>query len=144
MKQRLPALGTSERAVYHLVEAGRVTVYTCGMYRRELRALAEHGLVQRTDDGGWAPILVQGQPAPKTTPPPRDVAIDVALPPVRQPTMLPSAPPVHGPPMNTLVARVPQEWLDVLDAMGPTRSEALRAVLGKALAARSGSRRAVG
>jgi hypothetical protein len=42
--------------------------------------------------------------------------------------------------MGTLVVRVPQEWLDLLDSMGPDRSAALRTVLGRALASASGAR----
>lgn len=47
-------------------------------------------------------------------------------------------------PMPTLVARVPQEILDSLDALGPDRSTALREVLARAFAAVSGTRRRVG
>jgi hypothetical protein len=131
---RLPALGTAERAVYHLVEAGQVTAATAGLYRRELRALAGHGLVTRTDDGGFAAVLVAGEPAPRATPAPS-----------RPPSRPYHEPPAHKPvPMQTLVARVPAEWLDMLDARGPDRSTALREVLGRALAAGSGLRKAAG
>lgn len=135
MSARLPALGTSERAVYHLVEAGQVTPTTAGLYRRELRALGAHGLVTRTEDGGFAAVLVQGEPRPKSTPPP-------SAPPSRPYHEPPRA--VRSAPMSTLVARVPQEWLDLLDARGPDRSTALREVLGRALAAGSGIRKAAG
>jgi hypothetical protein len=126
---RLPALGTAERAVYHLVEAGQVNPATAGLYRRELRALAAHGLVTRAEDGGFAAVLVQGEPRPKTAPPP-------SAPPLVPPRPRPE-------PMATMVVRVPQEWLDLLDARGPDRSTALREVLGRALAAGSGTRLAV-
>lgn len=43
----------------------------------------------------------------------------------------------------TLVCRVPRSWVDTLDAMGPNRSEAARKMLGKAMSASSGTRRAV-
>jgi hypothetical protein len=125
---RLPALGTAERAVYHLVETGQVNATHAGLYRRELRALVAHGLVQRADDGGFAAVHVKGAPRPATTPPP---------------TPAPAAPPAEPRPvpMATMVVRVPPEWLDLLDARGPDRSTALRDLLGRALATGSGTRR---
>jgi hypothetical protein len=54
-----------------------------------------------------------------------------------------SEPPPAPDAMVTLVCRIPQAWLDTLDAMGPTRSEAARRMLGKALAQGSGTYAAV-
>lgn len=77
------------------------------LYRRELGALRAAGIV-RVDEAG--------------------VYRDAAAPTTRQR----SAPP--PPPMLTLVVRVPQDAIAALDALGPTRSEAARAVLAAGLA----------
>lgn len=109
-------LGPAERAVYHLVEAGGVGPTHAALYRRQLGALARVGLVTRADDGAYRVV-------PASVPPPAPEA------------------PGQSRPWATLVVRVPQAWIDVLDDKGPSRSEALRAVLGKALASQSGSHR---
>jgi hypothetical protein len=114
-------LTPADRAVYHLAERGGLDAAHAALYRRQLSNLARHGLVTRMPDGAY--LVVPSR------------------------THMPSEPPPapSEPPMATLVVRVPQAWLDELDAHGPTRSEALRAVLGpavKSLAGKSGQRKA--
>ncbi len=58
---------------------------------------------------------------------------------LRQENTRRSSPP--GARMETIVAKVPEEWIVLLDQMGPSRSEAIRRLLGKALASASGQRK---
>lgn len=115
-------LGYAERAVYELIESGRFTAAHAALYRRPVAALANAGLVRRTEDGAYVPVHA-----------------------VTHAQTIPSPPPESKPasePSGTLVVRVPQRILDALDAIGPTRSEATRSVLNRALG--SGLRKAVG
>ncbi len=133
---KLPDLGNAERAVYHLVEAGGIDVRHAALYRRELGALFAHGLVKREHDGAYAVVPALGMRAPTLPPPDR----------LRPPA--PIAPP-RPPPMETLVVRVPAEWIAELDARGPDRSRALRTALAAGLEATrkgagSGERRKAG
>ncbi len=118
-----------ERAVYALAEAGALDASHAVLYARPIGKLARAGLLTRAADGAYLAVraATDTRPPRATIAPPASVAL-----------IAPKAPP--APPMGTLVVRVPQEWLDVLDAMGPDRSTALRTVLGRALASASGSR----
>lgn len=125
-----------ERVVYDLAEAGALDAAHAVLYPRPIGKLARAGLLHRREDGSYEAIRAQSD----TRPPPRASE----RPPAVLATPTPKAPPAPKPdPMGTLVVRVPAEWLDVLDAMGPDRSQALRAVLGRALAAKSGERKRV-
>jgi hypothetical protein len=53
MATRKRDLGPTERAVYALVEAGKVDALHAPLYRRPLGALAAHGLVSRNAHGGY-------------------------------------------------------------------------------------------
>lgn len=121
MANRSDRLGPAERAVYELVERGAIDAAHAGLYRRPLLALARAGLVRREDDGAYTAIQAKTDKRASTPPP--------AAP-----------PPPASEPMQTLVVRVPAAMLEALDAIGPTRSEAARVVLARALAARSGQR----
>jgi len=116
------------RAVYHLVSTGQMTPWIVGMYRRQLGALAAAGAITRDAEGAYHARPLSEAPVRRTTPPPKSTPAPVA------------APAEVHPPMGTLVCKVPQEWIDILDAMGPTRSEAARTMLGRALASGSGAR----
>jgi hypothetical protein len=129
MANRSDRLGPAERAVYELVERGAIDAAHAGLYRRPLLALARAGLVRRDDDGAYTAVQAKGDKRASTPPP----AAPVSVP-----------PPPEAPPMQTLVVRVPVAMLEALDAMGPTRSEAARLVLARALAARSGQRMRAG
>ncbi len=151
-------LGPADRAVYHLVEAGAMNAALVPLYRLQLSRLRRAGLVQRTDDGGYSALMVKGETAPATTPPPSEppsaawhdlpeYGPTASQEPDRAPHMRPrSAPPPAAPwavhaaparprrvPMAKIVALVPAKLLAKLDERGPTRSEALRAVLQAAL-----------
>jgi len=127
MTTKTDRLGPAERAVYELAERGAIGAAHAALYRRPLAALARAGLVRRLDSGAYEAIR-----APSDTRPP---------PPASEPPQAPSVPPApRVEPMQTLVVRVPVELLEVLDALGPNRSEAARAVLRRALG--SGVRKA--
>lgn len=110
-----------------------MTTHVVPLYKRQLNHLAELGVVQRREDGAYVVIAGDALQDPSTPPPKRPSA----PPPKSSP---PPAPEPKAEPMGTLVARVPQAWIDLLDSMGPTRSEAARVLLGKALAHASGAR----
>jgi hypothetical protein len=134
----LPAIGTEERAVYELVEAGRVDATRSGLYRSALRRLEAHGLVLRRADGGWG--LREASPLETDAPPPPRHSTMRPASPVAAVT--PSAPPPpREPPMVTLVVRVPQAMLDAIDASGETRSDGVRTLIARGLSAGSGARR---
>ena len=134
----------AERAVYHLVEStGGLDDAHTSLYRHQIAALREAGLVLRHPDG--ITRIVPSLPAPADTiPPPAPTRSEP--PPAHAPPPRTSTPP-EGVPMATLVVRVPPEWLDVLESMakpGETRSDVVRGLLGRAIAGTSGRRRAVG
>lgn len=115
------------RAVYHLVSTGQMTVHVVPLYKRQLNHLADMGVIRRREDGAYE--VIDG-----------DAVKGASTPPPKRPSAPPAAPEPKAEPMGTLVARVPQAWIDLLDSMGPTRSEAARVLLGKALAHASGAR----
>ena len=102
-----------ERAVYDMAEAGILDAVRARLYTRPIGKLERAGLLAPRKGGGWEAVKTGTMPPP---------AVD---------------------PLVSLVTRVPQSWVDTLDAMGPNRSEAARTVLGKGLAAGSGLRKAV-
>lgn len=119
-------LGRAERAVYELIRIGHLTPHMAPLYRRELLALANAGLVTRTPDGGFeAPhVLVDGRPP--SVPPP-----------------LPPKPPS----LVNLNIRVPPDVIEALDMLGENRSDIARAILAEALPkllrAKSGTHRSM-
>lgn len=118
-----------ERAVYELAEVGALDASHAVLYARPIGKLARAGLLSRAADGSYLAVRARTD-----TRPPRSTMVPGSTFPVPQ-SVAPTPPP-----MGTLVVRVPQEWLDMLDAMGPDRSTALRTVLGRALASGSGMR----
>lgn len=118
MKSYRNVMSDLERAVYELAEAGALDASHAALYARPIGKLARAGLLTRAADGSYLAVraATDTRPArPGTVPPPA-----------------PTKP--AAPPMETIVAKVPAEWIDVLDAQGTSRSEAIRALLGKALA----------
>jgi hypothetical protein len=103
-----------ERSVYLLIEAGAIDASHASLYRRELAALRRANLADRAEDGSWYVIRAKTD----TRPPPPGSG---------------TRPAVRPEPMTTLVAKVPETAIAALDAMGPNRSENLRAVLMAAL-----------
>jgi len=120
------SLGPAARAVYELVDSGAIGAAHAALYRRPLAELANAGLVRRLDDGAYVAIRAAGDKRPSVAP-----------------ARASAPPPPKATPLETLVVRVPPEWLAALDAIGPNRSEAARAIIGKALARASGTRAAV-
>lgn len=117
-----------ERAVYDLADAGALDASHALLYARPIGRLARAGLLTKdAETGAYRAVRA----ASDTRPPSRG-------------SVIPAAPPEPKPVLGTLVCRVPEEWLEVLDAMGPSRSEAARVMLGRALANASGARRKVG
>lgn len=115
MSQR-DTMSDLERAVYDLAAADKLTAAHSRLYSRPIGKLARAGLLRRRPDGGYEAVK-GGALQPEAAPAPVMVAI---------------------------WSRVPEEWLPAIDAVGPDRSTAIRALLGKALAAGSGLRKAVG
>jgi hypothetical protein len=105
------------RAVYHLVSSGQMHPHVVPLYRRQLSHLADAGVIKRTPEGAYE--IIPGDALTPSSPPP---------------------PPAEE--MVTVSVRVPVAVAQALEAMGPTRSEAARAILGRALG--SGVRKAVG
>jgi hypothetical protein len=117
-----------ERAVYDLADAGALDAAHAPLYARAIGRLAARGLITRDEHGVYRAVR-----AATDTRPPRAATV---------PPPKPSEPPTEeSEPVGILVVRVPQSWLDVLDARGPSRSAATRAILGRALAAGSGQRK---
>jgi len=104
-------LGPAERAVYDLIRGKTLeTPALKALYGRQVRALASAGLVKLSSESGQFELTKPAEEAP---------AAEV---------------------MGTLTVRVPQEMLDTLDEMGPTRSDAARLILQKGFeAVRRGS-----
>jgi len=127
------SLGPAERAVYELAEHGALDAAHAALYRRPISALARMGLLTRTEDGGYEAVRAATDKRPTLAP---TSARRTSEPPP------PSTPKPE--PLETLVVRVPPAWLEALEAQGPNKSEAARQILGRALAAKSGSRRAAG
>lgn len=98
-----------ERAVYGLLEYGPMTPEKSVLYKKPLAAMVAEKLVRRTPEGGHELV----SPSPVAS------AVKAAL---KKPVMV------------TLTARVPAALLQRLDAVGPSRSEALRSILEQALA----------
>lgn len=103
-----------ERAVYALLEHEPMTPEKSVLYKKPLAALVAEKLVRRTPEGGHELV------APSNV----GAAVTRAL---KKPVMV------------TLTARVPASLLQRLDAVGPSRSEALRSILESALASTGGS-----
>ncbi len=118
-----------ERAVYELAEVGALDASHAALYARPIGKLARAGLLTRTPDGAYQAVR-----AATDTRPPRTTIAPAAV--IQAPPKAPSMYPVQ--------ARIPQEWVDAIDAMGPDRSTTLRALLGRALANGSGARRKTG
>jgi len=118
-----------ERAVYELADIGALGPAQAPLYARSIGKLARAGLLRRREDGTFEAVraATDKRPRPASVPPPA----------------LAGVPPLalKSPPMETLVCKIPAEWMDVLDAMGPNRSEAARVVLGRALKHASGESR---
>lgn len=137
MTQRKRELGPAERAVYALVSRGDIDALHAPLYRRQLSALAGHGLVRRTDNGRFEAI--QGTPPALATPeyPPNPANGTYHI---RAAEPAPEPPPE---PTETIVARVPKSVIDLLDSQAPdgNRSEAIRRALIRGLG--SGVRKAV-
>jgi hypothetical protein len=107
--------------LFNELRRGPLTEVEASLFPVRLRAdLIREGVARKRDDGGLElanPTTYTGRTseppaAPVTTPPPASV-------------------PAHES-MTTLTVRVPQEYLDLLDAIGPTRSDALRGILKRA------------
>lgn len=132
------AMSELERAVYDLVDAGAVDAKHTPLYARTIGRLVARGLVVRGPDGS-----VRAVRAATDTRPPRmsvpPIPREEPAPSVPPPAPRPSEPPAER--QGILVVRVPQSWLDALDARGESRSAAVRTILGRALAAGSGQRR---
>lgn len=139
MPNRTAALSAADRAVYHFVETGQCDAAHAALYKRQLSALRRAGLVLPRADGSWAPV------PPRTDPPPPPAAEST---PARRTgtatpvsNRIPSVPPPSPPPapqataLETLVARVPPEWLEAIDGLrgGRTRSDVVRELLEDAL-----------
>lgn len=98
-------LGPVERAVFELVTRGIISEVQVPLYRRQIATLAKAGMIEKHE----------GAYRPKSTPPPAPSKAERLT-------------------MPTLVARVPQEVIAKLDALGAeSRSEAARLVLLQAL-----------
>jgi hypothetical protein len=129
------AMSELERAVYDLADAGALDAQHTPLYARAIGRLVARGLVVRGPDG-----TVRAVRAATDTRPPRAGSVHPPALPREEPA--PSVPPEPAPePQGVLVVRVPQSWLDLLDSRGESRSAAVRAILGRALAAGSGARR---
>jgi hypothetical protein len=121
-------LGMAARAVYELVDAGAIGPQHAALYRRPLAELMAAGCVRRLESGAYESVRAATDKRPSSAPPARST----------QP------PPEPKPePLETLVVRVPPAWHAALEAIGPSKSEAARAILGRALARGSGTRTAV-
>ncbi len=136
-----------ERAVYDLAEAGALDAAHAVLYPRPIGKLVRAGLIERTEvmaEDGRPVTVFRAVRAPTDTRPPRSLTPASVAPVAIARTIPAPPPPVSTPapdPMGTLVCRVPQAWIDTLDAMGfESRSEAARIMLGKALASGSGAR----
>jgi hypothetical protein len=134
-----------ERVVYDLAEAGALDAAHAVLYPRPIGRLVRAGLLVRDEHGGYRAVraATDTRPPPaRVTPPPFEQA---RLGPVGVPARAPSTPPPapREAPLVTLVVRVPQEWVDTLDGMGPDRSTAARALLRRALSSASGTRQRV-
>ena len=130
------AMSELERAVYDLADSGALDAKHTPLYARTVGRLVARGLLVRAPDGA-----VRAVRAATDTRPPRAGSVHPPALPREEPpaSVAPPAPPAE--PQGILVVRVPQSWLDALDARGESRSAAVRAILGRALAAGSGSRR---
>ena len=119
-------LGQAERAVYLMLEGGPMTPEKSALFKRTLTGMVAAKLVRRREDGGHELVAPgYGPPLPRES---------VAPPPP------PAAPP--EPETITVSVRLPANVVAVLDSMGaPNRSEAVRAVLARAVG--SGTRRRV-
>jgi hypothetical protein len=121
-----------ERAVYELAEVGALDAAHAVLYARPIGKLARAGLLTKTLEGVYEAVRAATDTRPpRATIAPRPVSMAPAA------KTEPAPPPA---PMETIVAKVPAEWVPVLDAMGPSRSEAIRRLLGKALMSASGAR----
>lgn len=123
----------TDRAVYELVDRGAIDAAHAGLYRRSLLRLANRGLIRRLESGAYASVRAETDTRPAHAP---------TIPAPPPPTVAPPSSAPEAEPMATLVVRVPQHIIDTLDAIGPSRSKAARAVIARALG--SGMRKAGG
>ena len=129
------AMSELERAVYDLADAGALGPKQTPLYARAIGRLVARGLLVRGPDGS-----VRAVRAATDTRPPRAGSVHPPALPREEPAPAPEPEP-PAEPQGVLVVRVPQAWLDLLDSRGESRSAAVRAILGRALAASSGARR---
>ena len=101
-------MGDLDRPGYDLAAVGALTPARARLYPRPVGKLMRAGLLERARDGSLRPSS--------------------------HPPAAPDAPKVE--PMATLVVRVPQAWIDTLDAQGEDRSTAAREALAKGLGER--------
>lgn len=112
-------LGAEARGVYELIERGGFTVAHMAIYKQEVLALTQAGLVKRDGD--------------------RIVPTHPLFAPTRPPTRPPSAPPPpREPAMPSFVVRCPQEMIDAIQALVESgeyhdKSHAARAIFARAL-----------
>ena len=137
MTNRKNTMSDLERAVYELAEVGALDASHAALYARPIGKLARAGLLTRTPEGAYQAVR-----AATDTRPPRTTIAPAAVSQTPPPPRLPVAP--KAPSMYPVQARVPQEWVDLIDAMGPDRSTTLRTLIGRALANGSGARRRTG
>jgi hypothetical protein len=106
-------MSESERILYDLAETGALDAIKARLYPRPVLKLMRAGLLKGRKDGGYDAV--------------------------RTGSITPPAPEE----MVTVSVRVPAHVAQALEGLGPTRSEAARAILGRALG--SGTmRKAVG
>jgi len=122
-----------ERAVYELAEVGALDASHAALYARPIGKLARAGLLTRTPEGAYVAVR-----AATDTRPPRASIAPARVTQTPPPPVAPIVP--KAPSMYPVQARIPAEWVEVIDAMGPDRSTTLRALLGRALANGSGAR----
>ena len=117
-------LGQAERAVYMMLEAGPLTPERSALFIRTLRSLVSAKIARRNHDGSHE-LVTQATPPinNRRTEPPEPIS-------------------PAEPELITVSARLPVEYVEMLDRMGGTRSEALREILKRASG--SGTRRRTG
>jgi hypothetical protein len=156
MTSRRQTLGPAERAVFTMVElSGGFPRTLAPLYKRQLDALVRLGMLTPPNGDDMyhvTPGLSSTMPSAShgSQPPPAHPVIPAPprVPTIHPPASEPPAPPTPVPahePMGTLVARVPQEWIDYIWTLDPkNRSNGLRTLLEPIMKRRlqgSGARR---
>ncbi len=106
-------LTQADRAVYSFVATGQCDATHAALYRRELSHLSRAGLVRKLDTGDYVAVASH---APSQPPP--------------------ALPVVEVEPVERQVGisiRLPESWVEALDAAGPIRSDTLRKIIADAL-----------